>query len=622
MTALSMLLAAGGISAQAAVKVDSLYEVLDNYSSITFLYDDWVVDSTQYTINGTDTTYTWIPDSTVDNHEDTEDVLYGNYVSYTVASHKFVSTWGTNNVGANNAVQYSLQTAIDISGYNKIVVELDSLAGDSFEIKLCSETGSSYWGGVSLGTQTKNSYSYKYTIEIPDSIKSQLSNRVGTFVLLMSGWNWTDCTLDLKSVRFEHSSTTTLDYEEIDYSAGRCVSGTEASVDSTYMKITFGDNRTSYWGWDISDVYTPNYKYLVVVPRIPYCGESGYESELGTGAASNIQYSVSDGTNEIGNWDYSFAYGWWQRRRACVLDLDSGEVYNTNTDYTKISANTVTEGDTTWTWKSWLPGADLQVLKMCCQDDSGSYEISAIYFTNEQPTYNNVAWGGASNWDYSREATTMGTYGTVCLPYASAICGARAYDVVGYGTDDSGNPSELYLQEVYGVLEAGKAYVYKTVATTYDTQEGYVTFTKAGANTVSGATTGNALVGTLEESGVNVDDSCYILFADSVMEEGGSDSTAVYKWGKGTGNTVAQYRAYLDLSVFEKSTDTTEAKANGWISMSLAYDGDDETTGIKEIVSEEENTIDDDVIYNLSGVRVTNPQKGIYIKNGKKYIIK
>ena len=27
-------------------------------------------------------------------------------------------------------------------------------------------------------------------------------------------------------------------------------------------------------------------------------------------------------------------------------------------------------------------------------------------------------------------------------------------------------------------------------------------------------------------------------------------------------------------------------------------------------------------IYTLQGVKVTNPQKGIYIKNGKKFIIK
>ncbi len=45
----------------------------------------------------------------------------------------------------------------------------------------------------------------------------------------------------------------------------------------------------------------------------------------------------------------------------------------------------------------------------------------------------------------------------------------------------------------------------------------------------------------------------------------------------------------------------------------------EETTGVKAI---EVNGNADNAIYNLQGVRVANPQKGIYVKNGKKYVIK
>ena len=45
----------------------------------------------------------------------------------------------------------------------------------------------------------------------------------------------------------------------------------------------------------------------------------------------------------------------------------------------------------------------------------------------------------------------------------------------------------------------------------------------------------------------------------------------------------------------------------------------EETTGVKAI---EVNSNADNAIYNLQGVRVANPQKGIYVKNGKKYVIK
>lgn len=45
----------------------------------------------------------------------------------------------------------------------------------------------------------------------------------------------------------------------------------------------------------------------------------------------------------------------------------------------------------------------------------------------------------------------------------------------------------------------------------------------------------------------------------------------------------------------------------------------EEATGVKAI---EVNSNADNAIYNLQGVRVANPQKGIYVKNGKKYVIK
>lgn len=45
----------------------------------------------------------------------------------------------------------------------------------------------------------------------------------------------------------------------------------------------------------------------------------------------------------------------------------------------------------------------------------------------------------------------------------------------------------------------------------------------------------------------------------------------------------------------------------------------EETTGVKAI---EVNGNADNAIYNLQGARVANPQKGIYVKNGKKYIVK
>ena len=57
------------------------------------------------------------------------------------------------------------------------------------------------------------------------------------------------------------------------------------------------------------------------------------------------------------------------------------------------------------------------------------------------------------------------------------------------------------------------------------------------------------------------------------------------------------------------------------------FPGDDETTGIGEIVIEGDAGISgsanaDGRIYNLQGQQVTAPVKGLYIKNNKKVVIK
>ena len=53
----------------------------------------------------------------------------------------------------------------------------------------------------------------------------------------------------------------------------------------------------------------------------------------------------------------------------------------------------------------------------------------------------------------------------------------------------------------------------------------------------------------------------------------------------------------------------------------LSFGDDDETTDIESVTTDEEAK-DNDVYYNLNGQRVSNPQKGVYIHNGKKVIIK
>ena len=81
-------------------------------------------------------------------------------------------------------------------------------------------------------------------------------------------------------------------------------------------------------------------------------------------------------------------------------------------------------------------------------------------------------------------------------------------------------------------------------------------------------------------------------------------------------------KAYLKVSTEAATKPSNAAPARGFV-----FPGDDETTGIGEIVIEGDAGISGSAnangrIYNLQGQQVTAPVKGLYIKNNKKVVIK
>ena len=64
---------------------------------------------------------------------------------------------------------------------------------------------------------------------------------------------------------------------------------------------------------------------------------------------------------------------------------------------------------------------------------------------------------------------------------------------------------------------------------------------------------------------------------------------------------------------------TAKAQWVVWDNFQLKYLGSDNSTGIQEAVTSQKEQ--DDTVYDLSGRRVMNPSKGIYIKNGRKTVL-
>lgn len=92
----------------------------------------------------------------------------------------------------------------------------------------------------------------------------------------------------------------------------------------------------------------------------------------------------------------------------------------------------------------------------------------------------------------------------------------------------------------------------------------------------------------------------------------GHDSNGRLGFNYFTGTEIPAYKAYIPAD--KVSASTSEART-----FRVLFD-ESETTGISKLV--EVKKVEDDVIYNLAGQRVNAVSKGIFIKNGKKFIVK
>jgi len=87
------------------------------------------------------------------------------------------------------------------------------------------------------------------------------------------------------------------------------------------------------------------------------------------------------------------------------------------------------------------------------------------------------------------------------------------------------------------------------------------------------------------------------------------------------GATIPKNKAYLHLGVtFENISEELNQKANN-VKLAFGSQFDDDLLNSINWTNEEADDIDQP-IFNLQGVQVKNPEKGIYIRGGKKYLVK
>lgn len=191
-------------------------------------------------------------------------------------------------------------------------------------------------------------------------------------------------------------------------------------------------------------------------------------------------------------------------------------------------------------------------------------------------------------------ALTVGTVSANVATYSSPFPVNLPEGVDAYIAKQEGN--NIVLQKITGALPANTGVILSSETTndyipTARTTEALATVNAEDNKLV--ATTGNA---------VPADVTAYILGKDN-----NNNSKAVFKKLSASNRTIAQYKAYLTLDGAQSAQ-----------LMNFAFAGSD-LTGIQNVT---ETSAKSKTAYDLAGRKVGKLQKGIYIVNGKKVIVK
>ena len=191
---------------------------------------------------------------------------------------------------------------------------------------------------------------------------------------------------------------------------------------------------------------------------------------------------------------------------------------------------------------------------------------------------------------------TEAKVGTLCLNFPAVIPTADAFNVYYVSSiDDSSN--ELHLTEIKGVIPANTAVIIFGNSGTYKMEKSEEEPEAITGNILKGVTKATSVADLESQHGTDI----YVLSR-------AQNSYIGFRKAGGTVKTIPANRAYLP---YTSSSNAQE--------LSISFE-DEEATGISDIAGSANSG--ETKVYNLSGQRVTNPQHGIYIVNGKKVFIR
>ena len=218
--------------------------------------------------------------------------------------------------------------------------------------------------------------------------------------------------------------------------------------------------------------------------------------------------------------------------------------------------------------------------------DGKPFKAPTAFTASAAPTYDR---------SFSASTTT-----TVCLPFALTSTEASSLGTF-YELSSFDDGSTLRFTSV-ATPEANKAYLVVPTGTSLSLSETSKSIVATPAS-LGSSITNVEFIGTLESTEIPASDATNSYFAYN-------DGSFV----KITTNaaTLPAFRGYFKV--------LNSAITSGSSARSLKISFDDETTGIQTVHGEGGTVSGSEAYYNLSGQRVNKAGKGLYIKNGKKYI--
>lgn len=335
--------------------------------------------------------------------------------------------------------------------------------------------------------------------------------------------------------------------------------GANNTFDNATKTITF-EGSACRVGWDFKPGINPEeYKYMVIVTNPNAPGYVDFRTKVN---GKETVYVPNNGNSEAYHLEANDNYFTWK--------LGEGKLIEDNESKGELEMSEVSSIDA---FSFWL-GFGVS---------STSLPLSSVFLTNVEPNWENP----------EARMTTSGNYGTVCLPYPAVCTNGYVYTITGKDAEGT----TLYLEPYNGVMRPGMPYIYKSIG------EGvkFYQIESDDAKTDK-ALTYNGLVGCFYTT--TQGETYYAL---------GSNN----QWVKMDANVTFKNRAYLDLNNVPTLEEEEPSVAN--VAMRVIPG----TTGIEAVQQDE--TTDDQAIYTLSGIRVDNGAKlgrGIYIRGGKKFIVK